>query len=179
MGVIPDQGIKIPHALGILEQLSLCTATTEPTSSRTLTPQLEGPCTARKDPYDTTEIRHPTTKAWRSQINKQIFSELNSIYHLTVSKGRRSGHSLAWCLRLQVSHWDATELSARAAVSSESLAGRWVGWRLFQAHMRVWQTSILGHMGLSTGLYLDVAAGSPRWVIWGQPPDGSHSRFII
>ena len=170
--------MKIPNALGILEQLSLCTTTTEPTSSRAHTPQLEGLSTAMKDPYDTTKILHPTTKTWCSQINK-YFSKLNSTYHLTASQGWRSGHSLAWCLRLKVSHWDAIDLSARDAVSSESSVWGWAGWRLFQAHVRVWQTSILGHMGLSMGLHLDMTAGSPRWVIWGQAPDGSHSCFII
>ena len=44
-GSIPDQGTKIPHAMG---KLSLHAATTEPACSGARVPQLESPCASTK-----------------------------------------------------------------------------------------------------------------------------------
>ena len=46
MGSIPDQGKKIPHAMGQLSPLAI---TTEPAWSRTCVPQLERAHTTNKD----------------------------------------------------------------------------------------------------------------------------------
>ena len=45
VGSIPGQGTEIPHVLG---QLSLSTATTEPTHPGACVPPLESPCAATK-----------------------------------------------------------------------------------------------------------------------------------